>query len=88
MVEYPDTWHGFDYPIFPSTPRIVQNGQITHCDLKEEPIGRIVNTATQSDFKYTDDCVARNPHVSYSATATQASEVAVKALLKTVFKLN
>ena len=51
-------------------------------------MGRIINTATQNDFKYTDDCVGRNPHVAYSASSTQASEVAVKDLLKNVFKLN
>jgi len=87
MFEYPDTWHAFDYPSFPSTPMIVKNAQTTHCDLKEEPVGRIINNATQSDFKYTDDCVGRSPHVAYSASSTQSSEVAVKDLLRNVFSL-
>ena len=88
MTEYHDTWHAFDYPLFPSTPTVVQNGQTTHCVLKEEPAGRIVNTATQKPFTYADDCVGRNPHVAYSANSTHATEDAVKALLNRVFKLN
>ena len=88
MTEYPDTWHAFDFPSFPSTPFLVQNAQTTHCVLKEEPAGTIVNVATQKPFTYADDCVGRNPHVAYSAISTHATEDAVKALLKTVFKLN
>jgi dienelactone hydrolase len=88
MTEYPDTWHSFDNPIFQPTPTVVQNGQTTHCVLKEEPVGRIINTATQKPFTDGDDCVGRNPHVAYSVSSTHATEDAVKALLKTVFKLN
>jgi dienelactone hydrolase len=88
MTEYPDTWHAYDYPTAPPTPTVVQNGQTTHCVLKEEPVGTIINTATQKPFTYADECVGRNPHVAYSATSTHATEDAVKTLLKTVFKLN
>jgi hypothetical protein len=51
--------------------------------LKEKLIGRIINTATQKPFTYSEDCVGRNPHMAYSASST---EDAVKALLKAVFK--
>jgi dienelactone hydrolase len=89
MTEYPDTGHAYDNPLIPATPPpVVQNGQTTHCVLKEEPIGTIINTATQKPFTYADDCVGRNPHVAYSASSTRATEDAIKALLKTVFKLN
>lgn len=88
MIEYPDTWHAYDFPVLPSAPIIAQNAQTTHCVLKEEPVGRIVNTATQRPFTYGDDCVGRNPHIAYSVTSTHATENAVRALLKTVFKLN
>jgi dienelactone hydrolase len=88
MTEYPDTWHAYDVPSFPPTPTVVQNGQTTHCVLKEEPIGKIINTTTQKPFTYADECVGRNPHVAYSASSTRATEQAIKALLKTVFKLN
>jgi len=87
MIEYPDTWHAYDYPGLRSSPIVVQNAQTTHCVLKEEPTGVIINTATQKPFTYGDACVGRNPHVAYSASSTHATEDAVKALLKTVFKL-
>jgi dienelactone hydrolase len=88
MTEYPDTWHAYDLPLLPSVPTIVQNGQTTHCVLKEEPIGTIINAATQKLFSNADECVGRNPHVAYSASSTRATEDAVKTLLNTVFKLN
>ena len=88
MTEYPDTWHAYDAPLLPSSPTIVQNGQTTHCVLKEDPVGTIINTATQKPFTYADACVGRNPHVAYSASSTHATEDAVKTLLKTVFRLN
>jgi dienelactone hydrolase len=87
MIEYPDTGHAFDYPLIQSTPMVVQNGQTTHCTLKEEPAGTIINTATQKPFTYADACVGRNPHVAYSASSTYATEEAVKALLMTTFQL-
>jgi len=88
MTEYPDTWHAFDYPSLPSTPVVVQNGQTTNCVLIEEMAGTIINTATNKPFTYADDCLGRNPHVAYSAKATNATEGAVGTLLKKVFKLN
>jgi dienelactone hydrolase len=88
MTEYPDTWHAYDLPFLPPTPTVVQNGQTTHCVLREEPVGTIINTATQKPFSNADECVGRNPHVAYSASSTHATADAVKVLLKTVFKLN
>jgi dienelactone hydrolase len=89
MTEYPDTWHAYDFPVFSTSPTVVQNAQTTiHCVLKEEPLGQIVNTSTQKLFTYNDACVALNPHVAYSATSTHATEDAVKSLLKTAFRLN
>ena len=85
---YPDTWHAFDYPLVPPTPTVVQNGQTTHCVLKEEPVGTIIHVATQKPFTYADDCVGRNPHMAHSANSTHATEEAVRELLKTVFQLN
>jgi hypothetical protein len=67
---------------------VVQNGQTTHCVLKEEPVGTIINAATQKPFNNADECVGRNPHVAYSASSTHATELAIKTLLKAVFKLN
>jgi dienelactone hydrolase len=88
MTEYPDTWHAYDSPLLPSFPMVVQNGQTTHCVLKEDPVGTIINTATQQPFTYVDACVGRNPHVAYSVSSTHATEDAVKTLLKAVFRLD
>jgi dienelactone hydrolase len=88
MTEYPDTWHAYDSPLLPPAPAVVPNGQTTHCVLKEDPVGTIINAATQKPFTNADACVGRNPHVAYSASSTHATEDAVKALLRTVFKLN
>ena len=87
MTEYPDTWHAFDYPSLTSSPTVVHNGQTTNCVLMEETAGTIVNTATNKPFTYADDCVGGNPHVAYSPKATNATEEAVRALLKKVFEL-
>jgi dienelactone hydrolase len=87
MIEYPNTWHAFDYPSLPSKPISVPYAQTTHCVLKEEPMGTIVNVATHKPFTYADDCLGRNAHVAYSAQATRATEQALTVLLKKVFKL-
>ena len=87
MIEYPNTWHAFDYPSLPSKPINVPYAQTTHCVLKEEPMGTIINVATHKPFTYADDCLGRNAHVAYSAKATRATEDAVRVLLKKVFEL-
>ena len=88
MIEFPDTWHAYDFPNMPPIPTVARNAQTTHCVLQEEPLGTIINTHTRMPFTNSDNCVGRNPHVAYSAASTRATEDAVRALLKTVFKLN
>ena len=88
MIEYPDTWHAFDFPNLPSIPTVVQNAQTTQCTLREGPQGAIINADTQKPFAYDDSCVGRSPHIAYSAASTHATEQDVKALLRSVFRLN
>jgi dienelactone hydrolase len=88
MTGFPGTWHAFDYPSLPSRPVVVPYAQTTHCVLKEESVGTIINMATHKPFTYADDCLGRGAHVAYSAKATRATEEAVKILLARVFKLN
>jgi dienelactone hydrolase len=88
MIEYPNTWHAFDYPSLPTYPVNVPYAQTTHCVLKEKPIGVIINMATDKPFTYGDDCLGRGAHVAYSAKATNATEEAIKVLLKKAFRLN
>ena len=88
LTEFSDTWHAFDFPNLPDSPTVAQNAQTTLCSLKEEPLGTITNEETKMPFTYNDRCLGRDPHLGYSATSTHATEAAVKALLKEVFKLN
>jgi dienelactone hydrolase len=87
MTEFPDTWHAFDFPNLPSVPTVVQDAQTTDCTIKEAPLGTLINTETQKPFTNNDNCVGRGPHLAYSVASTQATEGAVKALLRNVFKL-
>ena len=87
MTEYRNAWHAFDYPSLPSKPVNIPYAQTTHCVLKEEPVGTIINAATHKPFTYADDCLGRNAHVAYSAKATRATEEAIRSLLEKVFKL-
>jgi hypothetical protein len=57
------------------------------CKLKEEPRGVIINAETGAPFSYKDPCVETDPHLGYNEPAAQATRVAVKQLLRTVFKL-
>ncbi len=88
MIELPHAWHAFDYPSLPPRPVVVPYAQTTHCRLKEEPVGTIINVATQKPFTAADNCVGKGAHVAYSAQATQATEDAVRLLLQRVFRLN
>jgi dienelactone hydrolase len=88
MTEFPNTGHAFDYPSLPSHPVVVPYAQTTHCVLREESVGTIINMATEKPFTFADDCLGRGAHVAYSAKATRATEEAVRKLLERVYKLN
>jgi dienelactone hydrolase len=88
MIEYPDTWHAFDYHSLPTKPINVPYAQTTHCVLKEEPAGTIINMATNKAFTYADACLGRSAHVAYSPRATHATEQTIGMLLRRIFNLN
>jgi dienelactone hydrolase len=88
MTELPNAWHAYDYPSLPVHPSVVPYAQTTLCVLKEEPVGIIVNEATHQPFTPADKCVGKGAHVAYSASATRATEAALRILLERVFKLN
>ena len=70
-------------------PRVATNAQsVRACTLKEEPLGTIINAATGQPFSYKDPCVELNPHTGYNEAAAQATQVAVRELLRTVFRLD
>ena len=88
MTEFANAGHAYDYPSLPSRPAVVPYAQTTHCVLKEELVGTIINMATHKPFTYADDCLGKGAHVAYSAKATHATEEAVRILLERVYKLN
>jgi dienelactone hydrolase len=88
LVAFPDTWHAYDYPNVPTAPTVVKNAYVPLCTLVEEPLGTMTNTQTKKPFTYGDSCVGTDPRVAYSASSTRATQDAVKALLREVFKLN
>jgi dienelactone hydrolase len=88
LTEFPNAWHAFDYPSLPSDPVLVPSAQTTHCVLKEEPVGIIVNMATHKPFAFTDRCLGRGARVAYSANATGATEEALRTLLHRIYQLN
>jgi dienelactone hydrolase len=88
FIAFPETAHAYDYPDLPTSPTVAKNAQAILCVIVEEPLGTMTNVETKKPFTYNDSCVKRDPHVAYSASSTHATEEAVKALLKEVFKLN
>ena len=57
------------------------------CQLKEQPLGTIINAETGQPFSYKDACVRTDPHVGYNKAAMQATHTAVKELLRTVLRI-
>jgi dienelactone hydrolase len=89
LTEFADAHHGYDNPLGGKVPAVAANAQsVRACTLKEEAPGAIVNVETGQPFSYKDPCVALNPHTGYNEPAAQATQTAVKDLLRTVFKLN
>jgi len=89
LTEFADAHHGYDNPLGGKVPAVAANAQsVRACKLKEEAPGAIVNAETGQPFSYKDPCVALNPHTGYNEAAAQATQTAVKDLLRTVFKLN
>jgi dienelactone hydrolase len=88
LTEYPDAHHSYDNPLGAKTPQVSKGSQSTRaCVLKEEPRGVIINAQTGQPFTYKDACVQTDPHTGYNEAAATATRKEVKALLRTVFKL-
>jgi predicted deacylase len=50
--------------------------------------GLLINVETKQPFTNKDTCVELGPHLRYDPNAIQAAKTAVKAFLRTVFKLD
>ena len=86
LTEYPD--HSFDNPLGNKTPRISKGAQsFRACKLKEEPLGTIINAESAERFTFKDPCVQRDAHMGYNEAAANAVRIAVKEMIRSVFKL-
>jgi dienelactone hydrolase len=89
LTEYPNAQHGFDNPIGSMTPIVATNSQsVRDCTIKETAPGTLINVETNATFTFKDACVKLSPTVGSDVEATDAARVAVKAFLKSTFKLD
>ena len=88
LTEYPGAYHSFDNPLGNKTPRISKGAQsFRACKLKEEPLGTIINAESGERFTFKDPCLQRDAHTGYDEAAANATRIAVKDLIRSVFKL-
>jgi dienelactone hydrolase len=89
LTEYPYASHAFDNPLGAQPAAVSPSFESArNCKIREEPDGLLINVETKRPFTYSDACVERGPHLGYDPDAAQAAKTAVKAFLKTVFKLD
>src|ERR1043165_4254709 len=89
LTEYPNAQHGFDNPLGTAAPFQVKGAQtVRACQIAEEPKGVLINAVSKEPFSYKDPCVQSDPHVNHDAEATRAAKVAVKEVLRAMFKLD
>jgi len=87
LTEYPDAWHAYDNPTTPA-PIINAAAQTSrHCRMREDANGQMLNLGTGKPFAYTDVCIERGTHIGFNQAAYDATLIAVKDFLRTVFKL-
>ncbi len=87
LTEFPNVWHLFDNPAVPAGPSAAKIQTLRSCDVREEELGALVNSATRQPFTWDDSCVETNTHVGYDAPAMRATHAAVRDLLRAVFNL-
>jgi dienelactone hydrolase len=89
LTEYRNASHAFDNPLGPQPAELRPTFQsVRNCRIKEEPGGVLINLETKQPFSYKDACVAHGTHVGHDPVATEAATTAVKAFLRTAFKLD
>ena len=89
LTEYPNASHAFDNPLGAQPAAVSPTFESArNCKIREEADGLLINVETKQLFTYKDACVERGPHLGHDPNATQAAKTAVKAFLRTVFKLD
>jgi dienelactone hydrolase len=88
LTEYPGAHHSFDNPLGNKTPSVSKGVQTFRaCKLKEEPLGTIINAESGQRFTWKDPCIQTDAHTGYNEAAANATRIAVKDFVRTVFKL-
>ena len=87
LTEFPNVGHLFDNPAVPTGSSPVKIQTMRSCDVREGPLGVLVNASTKQPFTWDDPCVKRDTHVGYDESAMRATHAAVRDLLRAVFKL-
>lgn len=89
LTEYPNASHAFDNPLGAQPAALSPTFEsVRNCKIQEEAGGLLINAETKRPFSYKDACVEHGPHLGYDPVATEAAKTAVKAFLRTVFKLD
>jgi dienelactone hydrolase len=89
LTEYPDAPHSFDNPLGAQPAAASPTSQtVRHCQIREEPAGRLINAASGAPFTYNDPCVERGTHIGYDPAAAAAARRSVKEFLRAALKLN
>jgi dienelactone hydrolase len=88
LTEYPGAHHSFDNPLGNKTPTVSKGVQTFRaCKLKEEPLGTLINAESGQRFTWKDPCLQTDAHTGYNEAAANATRIAVKDFVRTVFKL-
>jgi dienelactone hydrolase len=88
ITAYPNAPHAFDSPLLPNHPIVLTDAQtVRNCDIREQPMGTLINVASGQPFAYSDPCVEHDPHVGFDPEATSQVRPAVAAIVKAAFKM-
>jgi dienelactone hydrolase len=89
LTEYATASHAFDNPLGAQPAAISPTYEsVRNCTIHESPGGLLINAETERPFTYKDACVVHGPHLGYDPVAADAAKTAVRAFLKTTFKLD
>ena len=87
LTEYPNAPHSFDNPLGAQPAAASPNSEtVRDCRIREEPVGTLINEATNRPFMYADACVSRGPHIGFDPDATAQAKQSVLAFIRTALK--
>jgi dienelactone hydrolase len=89
LTEYATASHAFDNPLGAQPAAVSPTYEsVRNCAIHEAAGGLLINAETEQPFSYKDACVVHGPHLGYDPVAADAAKTAVRAFLKTAFKLD